>query len=151
MLSIVPDLPGYSISQLSFPPNNQRQSSFLQCSPACYIIRVVKNPTGLSMCSAPQTPVHTQGGGSCEHCYSDGFPRPQRGERQPAKLLCPGFSRQEYWSGLPYLPLGDLPTPGMELASPALQAESLLLNHWGSIQCREPNLNSCQWLRSPSM
>ena len=50
------------------------------------------------------------------------LPRPQRGERQPAKLLCPGFSRQEYWSGLPYLPLGDLPTPGIELASPALQA-----------------------------
>ena len=87
MLSIVPDLPGYSISQLSFPPNNQRQSSFLQCSPACYIIRVVKNPTGLSMCSAPQTPVHTQGGGSCEHFYSGGFPRPQRGALVCRELL----------------------------------------------------------------
>ena len=33
------------------------------------------------------------------------------------------FSRQEYWSGLPYLPPGDLPDPGIEpisLASPAL-------------------------------
>ena len=31
-----------------------------------------------------------------------------------------GFSRQEYWSGLPCLPPGDLPTPGIKPASPAL-------------------------------
>ena len=30
------------------------------------------------------------------------------------------FSRQEYWSGLPFPPPGDLPDPGMELMSPAL-------------------------------
>ncbi|CAN0515780.1 unnamed protein product [Rangifer tarandus platyrhynchus] len=29
-----------------------------------------------------------------------------------------GFSRQEYWSGLPFPPPGDLPDPGLELASP---------------------------------
>ena len=29
--------------------------------------------------------------------------------------LSVGFSRQEYWSGLPYPPLGDLPNPGTEL------------------------------------
>ena len=37
--------------------------------------------------------------------------------------LSMGFSRQEYWSGLPCLPLGDLPDPGTEsasLTSPAL-------------------------------
>ena len=46
---------------------------------------------------------------------------------QPARLLCPwGFSRQEYWSGLPCTPPGDLPKPGIELRSPALQADSLL-------------------------
>ena len=28
-----------------------------------------------------------------------------------------GFSRQEYWSGLPFPPLGDLPKPGIGLAS----------------------------------
>ena len=28
-----------------------------------------------------------------------------------------GFSRQEYWSGLPFTPLGDLPDPRMERAS----------------------------------
>ena len=36
-----------------------------------------------------------------------------------------GFSRQGYWSGLPFPSPGDLPEPGIEL-SPALQADSLL-------------------------
>ena len=31
-----------------------------------------------------------------------------------------GFSRQEDWSGLPFLSPGDLPNPGIELVSPAL-------------------------------
>ena len=46
-----------------------------------------------------------------------------------------GFSRQEYWSGLPCPHPGDLPDPGTELmapASPALQMGSLLLRYWGS-------------------
>ena len=37
-----------------------------------------------------------------------------------------GLSRQEYWSGLPFPSPGDLPDPGIELRSPALQADSLL-------------------------
>ena len=37
-----------------------------------------------------------------------------------------GFSRQEYWSGLPFPSPGDLPDPGIELGSPALQADSEL-------------------------
>ena len=46
---------------------------------------------------------------------------------QPARLPCPwGFSRQEYWSGLPCPPPGDLPNPGIEPRSPALQVDSLL-------------------------
>ena len=36
-----------------------------------------------------------------------------------------GFSKQEYWGGLPFPPPGDLPDPGIELWSPALQADSL--------------------------
>ena len=45
---------------------------------------------------------------------------------QPTRLLCPwGFSRQEYWSGLPYPSSGDLPNPGIKPGSPALQADSL--------------------------
>ena len=35
------------------------------------------------------------------------------------------FSRQEYWSGLPFSSPGDLPDPGIELMSPALQVDSL--------------------------
>jgi len=34
--------------------------------------------------------------------------------------LSVGFSRQEYWNGLPFPPAGDLPDPGIEFASPAL-------------------------------
>ena len=36
-----------------------------------------------------------------------------------------GFSRQEYWSGLPCPPPGDLPNPGIKPGSAALQADSL--------------------------
>ena len=36
-----------------------------------------------------------------------------------------GFSRQEYWSGLPFPSPGDLPNPGIKPRSPALQADSL--------------------------
>ena len=42
--------------------------------------------------------------------------------------LFKGFSRQEYWSGLPFPPPGDLPDPGIETefaVSPAFQADSL--------------------------
>ena len=35
------------------------------------------------------------------------------------------FSRQQYWSGLPFPSPGHLPNPGIELRSPALQAYSL--------------------------
>ena len=37
-----------------------------------------------------------------------------------------GFSRQEYWSGVPLPSPGDLPDPGIESGSPALLADSLL-------------------------
>ena len=40
--------------------------------------------------------------------------------------LSMGFSRQEYWSGLPCPPPGDLPNPGIEPRSPTLQADSSL-------------------------
>ena len=36
-----------------------------------------------------------------------------------------GFSRQEYWSGLPFPCPGDLPDPGIEPRSPTLQADAL--------------------------
>ena len=49
--------------------------------------------------------------------------------------LSMGFFRQEYWSRLPFRPLGDLPDPGIKPESPAspeLQADSLPMSHWGS-------------------
>ena len=49
-----------------------------------------------------------------------------------------GFPRQEYWSGLPFPSLRDLPNPGIETASPnspAFQADSLPLN-----QLRNPGV-----------
>ena len=51
--------------------------------------------------------------------------------------LSMGFSRQEYWSGLPCPPPGALPKPGIKPISPvapALQVDSLLLSHQGSPQ-----------------
>ena len=37
--------------------------------------------------------------------------------------LCMGFPRQEYWSGLPLPPPGDLPDPGIEPLCPALASQ----------------------------
>ena len=39
--------------------------------------------------------------------------------------LSMGFSRQGYWSGLPFPSPGDLPDPGIEPRSPALQTDTL--------------------------
>ena len=51
-------------------------------------------------------------------------------------LLSMGFSRQEYWSELPFPSPGEFPNPGIELTylvSPALQVDFLPLNHQGSL------------------
>ena len=56
-----------------------------------------------------------------------------------------GFSRLEYWSGLPFPSLGDLPSPGIEPkspASPALQAILLLLSHPGRSQRPPPKFQN---------
>ena len=45
--------------------------------------------------------------------------------------LSMGFSREEYWSGLPFPPPGNLPDPGIEPASSALQENSLQLSPQG--------------------
>ena len=48
------------------------------------------------------------------------------------------FSRQEYWSGLPFPSPGDLPDPGIKPGSPALQADTFYhLSHQGSFQSKE--------------
>ena len=43
----------------------------------------------------------------------------------PQAPLSMGFSRQEYWSRLAFLPPGDLPDPGIKPVFPALQVGSL--------------------------
>ena len=45
----------------------------------------------------------------------------------PAGSPVSGFSRQEYWSGLPFPPAGGLPDPGIEPVSPALTDASPLV------------------------
>ena len=44
-----------------------------------------------------------------------------------------GLFRKEYWSGMPFPTPGDLPEPGIEPASPALQADSLHLSYQVSL------------------
>ena len=61
----------------------------------------------------------------CPFCCRCSVPRSCRTLATPWTVACPaplpmGFSRQEYWRGLPLSPSGDLPPPGMEPASPAL-------------------------------
>ena len=47
--------------------------------------------------------------------------------------LSTGFSRQEYWCGLPFSPPGDLPNPGIEPGFPALQED------WAILNCKDQN------------
>ena len=47
--------------------------------------------------------------------------------------LSMGFSKQKYWSGLPFPSPGDLPDPGIELGSLTLEANSLSLSHKGRL------------------
>ena len=55
--------------------------------------------------------------------------------------LSMGFSRQEYWSGLPFPAPGDLPNPGIEPVSPAWQEASLPLSHLEN--CSPISLSLC--------
>ena len=62
--------------------------------------------------------------------------------------LSMGFSRQEYWSGLPFPSAGHLPNPGIKPISPASPA--LQVDSWPTEPCGKPiGLNS--WLHIPPM
>ena len=54
-------------------------------------------------------------------------------------LLSMGFSRQEYWNGLPFPTPGHLPHPGIEARSPALQADSLPAEPQYIKKCKQIN------------
>ena len=59
----------------------------------------------------------------------------------PQAPLSMGFPRQEYWRGLPCLPLGDLPNPGIKPASSTLQADSLPLSQEELLECKKKELH----------
>ena len=62
--------------------------------------------------------------------------------------LSMGFSRQEHWSGLPFPSPGDLPNPGIEPGSPALQADALSSELPGKPQYMmllNVNDSNCEW------
>ena len=89
------------------------------CAYVCVIIKVIYSQTSpLVLCSC------------CAVCYALLlscvwlFVTPWTVARQAP--LSMGFSRQEYWSGLPCPPPGDLPNSGIKPRSPTLQADSLL-------------------------
>ena len=66
-----------------------------------------------------------------------------------------GFSRQEYWAGLPCPPPGDLPRPGTEPRSPTLQVDILPSEPPGlpssevkvikSLASKRPQAKECRW------
>ena len=65
--------------------------------------------------------------------------------------LSMGFSRQAYWSGLPFSSPGELPNPEIELRSPTLQADSLPSeppgNHIHVLGEDKSEFESTQWCR----
>ena len=84
----------------------------------------------LSRCSLSRQPIshHLPGESWCMYAYYllsrvQLFVTPQTVAHQTP--LSMGFSRQEYWSGLPFPSLGDLPNPGIEPGSPTFQADAL--------------------------
>ena len=87
---------GVCVDHSTFPPLN-----FVTCTPWASVYHA---------CSVAQSCPAVRGSVDCT-CQAP---------------LSMGFSRQGYWSGLPFLSPGDLPNPGIEPRSPALQADSLL-------------------------
>ena len=62
---------------------------------------------------------------SVSHAVMTDFATPRTVAHQAP--LSTGFSRQEYWSGLPFPSTGDLPNPGVEAGSPALKEDSFIV------------------------
>ena len=65
-----------------------------------------------------------------------------------------GLSRQEYWSGLPYPPPGDLPDPGIEPTTPeapAVQADSSTTEPLGKLQGLEAIISKSEGAREDSL
>ena len=56
------------------------------------------------------------------------------------------FSRQEYWNGLPFPSPGDLPNPGIEPRSPALQADALPSEPPGKSNYAQAQVTNSLWM-----
>ena len=59
---------------------------------------------------------------------------------EPGRLQSMEFSRQEYWSGLPFPSPGDLPDPGIEPRSPALQVDALTSEPPGKLSHKKEHI-----------
>ena len=66
-------------------------------------------------------------------------------------LLSMEFSRQESWGGIPCPPPGDLPDPGIQPESLAVQVDSLPLSHWGSSVFAVQQCKSALCIHIPSL
>ena len=62
-----------------------------------------------------------------------------------------GFSRQECWSGLPFPSPGDLPDPGIEPGSSALQADALPSEPPGNVKLKVMPFITCKLSRHASL
>ena len=65
--------------------------------------------------------------------------------------LSMGFSRQEYWSGLPFPSPGDLLDPGIDPRSPALQADALPSEPPGNTTTSYPKLKEILFSRAVNL
>ena len=126
ILSWLPaDLHSQSAPIPDYEQHFKSSSSLLYGAVQC-LIECVTHPWPLPV-DANITLCHTSHyNKKCLPAYSVASGSLQHHGLQPARLLCPwGFPRQEYWSGLPCPPSGDLPNPGIKPGSPTLQADSL--------------------------
>ena len=110
--SLGPGRPSHTLHPKALPPASARQWA-APWGPAASLL---------------QGRPHSPGRGKCSVwcCLADSFATPWTAVCQAPPST--GFSRQEYWSGLPFPSPGDLPHPGMEPTSPALAGRSLC--HW---------------------
>ena len=105
---------GSPASRMPVPPT---PAPNLECSP--------RDPQLHREMCQPQEPVYTCAK-ALQSCPTLCYPI---GQSPPGSCVM-GFSRQEDCSGLLCPPPGDLPNPGIEPASPVLQADSFPLSHW---------------------
>ena len=118
-LTTRPDLPPY------VHPTHVQACRFLASSDGQIWITVIRRPCHWLLAIKPPPPP----GPSADMCcvshsvVSILFAAPWTASCQAP--LSMEFSRQEYWSGLPFPSLGDLPNPGIRFGSPTVQANSL--------------------------